>query len=151
MNFWDSSAVLPLVLGERDSDMVRRVLARDLAVAVWWATSVECVSGLARVLREGRIREKDFQALKMRVAEFASDADEIGTSPDLRETAYRVLSTHSLRAADALQLAAALVWAEHRPSQRGFVCLDQRLRDAARIEGFRVLPEDDDFAQGGQP
>jgi len=145
MNFWDSSAVLPLILDERASSVVRRVLARDLMVAVWWATPVECVSGLARVLREGRIEESGFEALKSRLEEFVAEADEIGPSPVLRETAYRVLRTHSLHAADALQLAAALVWAEHRPSLRGFVCLDQRLRDAASIEGFRVLPERADF------
>lgn len=141
MNFWDSSAVLPLILDEQASSVVQRILARDFGVAVWWATPVECVSGLARVLREGRIEESGFEALKTRLGELAAEADEIGPSQVLRETAQRVLRTHPLSAADALQLAAALVWAEHRPSRRGFVCLDQRLRQAAAIEGFRVLPE----------
>jgi hypothetical protein len=45
-----------------------------------------------------------------------------------------------LRAADALQLAAALVWCQGDPLQHGFVCLDQRLREAARREGFTALP-----------
>jgi len=145
MNFWDSSAILPLVLDEQASSVVQRILARDFMVAVWWATPVECVSGLARILREGRIEEREFEALKTRLAEFMAEADEMGPSQVLRETAQRVLRTHPLRAADALQLAAALVWAEHRPSLRGFVCLDQRLREAAAIEGFRVLPETADF------
>ena len=41
---------------------------------------------------------------------------------------------------DSLQLAAALVWADHRPTGLGFACLDRRLRRAAAQEGFEVLP-----------
>jgi hypothetical protein len=52
-----------------------------------------------------------------------------------------VLAAHPLRAADALQLAAALVWTGEAAAGEAFVCLDERLRDAARREGFEVLPE----------
>lgn len=44
------------------------------------------------------------------------------------------------RAADALQLAAALIACDEQPSLPPFVALDHRLADAARREGFRVLP-----------
>jgi hypothetical protein len=67
---------------------------------------------------------------------------EVEPAAALRERAVRLLSSHNLRAADALQLAAALVWAEERPAGRVFVCLDARLREAARLDGFTVLPED---------
>jgi hypothetical protein len=46
------------------------------------------------------------------------------------------LRVHPLRAADALQLAAAFVAAERRPSSLEIVTLDQRLAAAARKEGF---------------
>ena len=59
----------------------------------------------------------------------------------VRERAMRILASHNLRAADALQLAAALVWVDERPSGRAFVCLDSRLRESAYREGFTVLPE----------
>ena len=58
----------------------------------------------------------------------------------LREVAERMLRVHPLRAADALQLAAALVWSRDRPDGRVFVSCDERLRDAAGREGFTVLP-----------
>jgi hypothetical protein len=48
--------------------------------------------------------------------------------------------THALRAADALQLAAALDWCDGNTRGESFVCLDDRLRGAAVLEGFRVLP-----------
>jgi prevent-host-death family protein len=66
----------------------------------------------------------------------------IGVIPaEVRTLASRLLLNHPLRAADALQLAAALVWAGKAPTGQRFVCLEQRLRDAARKEGFVVVPE----------
>ena len=52
-----------------------------------------------------------------------------------------MVKVHDLRAGDAFQLAAALVWAEDAPLGRTLVSLDQRLREAAQREGFAVLPE----------
>lgn len=40
-----------------------------------------------------------------------------------------------------LQLAAALLWAREIRGGRDFVCLHERLRIAAILEGFQVLPE----------
>jgi hypothetical protein len=50
--------------------------------------------------------------------------------------ARRVLRVHALRAADALQLAAALLVSEGNPGSLEVVTLDDRLLDAARREGF---------------
>ena len=46
---------------------------------------------------------------------------------------------HPLRAADALQLAAAFVAAERGPSSLQVVTLDERLADAMRKEGFVLI------------
>jgi uncharacterized protein len=46
---------------------------------------------------------------------------------------------HPLRAADALQLAAAVVAAERDPPSLEFVSLDDRLLEAASREGFRTV------------
>jgi predicted nucleic acid-binding protein len=54
--------------------------------------------------------------------------------------ARRLLETHPLSAADALQLAAALVMTEERPTGTEFVTFDIRLAEAANKEGFPVLP-----------
>jgi hypothetical protein len=54
------------------------------------------------------------------------------------EMARRLLRVHPLRAADSLQLAAAVLASEGRPSTLEFVCLDDRLGIAAQREGFRV-------------
>ena len=49
-----------------------------------------------------------------------------------------MLRVHALRAADALQLAAALLASDEEPAGLDIVTLDSRLADAARREGFRV-------------
>ena len=73
-----------------------------------------------------------------------ASAIEIQPSADLREDALHLLDLHPLRAADALQLAAALDCSGARPRSFPFVCTDQRLRDAALRHGFDVLPEADE-------
>jgi len=60
----------------------------------------------------------------------------------VRTRAMRLLSAHPLRTADAMQLAASLIWCEEQPASETFVCLEHRLRDAARREGFALLPTD---------
>jgi hypothetical protein len=56
----------------------------------------------------------------------------------VRDVARRLLRVHPLRAADALQLAAAYLAAERRPSTLEIVTLDERVRLAAAKEGFIV-------------
>jgi predicted nucleic acid-binding protein len=57
-------------------------------------------------------------------------------SDALRDTAVQLSDRYDLRAADAVQLAAALEWCEDDPSGRIFFTADQRLREAAVLAGF---------------
>jgi predicted nucleic acid-binding protein len=50
------------------------------------------------------------------------------------------MDVHPLKAADALQLAAAYRWAAERPDGHEFVSLDGALSRAAEAEGFSVVP-----------
>ena len=63
----------------------------------------------------------------------------VSPSRKLRDLAQRLVRVHALRAADSLQLAAALVAAEFDSRGFGFVVLDERLAFAARKEGFAVV------------
>lgn len=75
-----------------------------------------------------------------RLRQLVQHADTIAPTDELRRRAARLLAFHPLRAADALQLAAALVWCEEQPSGEIFVSLDERLREAAHQEGFTLEP-----------
>jgi len=105
---------------------------------VWWTTEIECVSALARLEREGSQTPPLREAFD-RLRQFAASWKEIDPSDEVRETAARLLRVHPLRAADALQLAAAFLAAERRPTSLEFVTLDERLAGAARKEGFTVI------------
>lgn len=142
MRFWDSSAVAPLLVAEGATAVVQDLLRADPAMLVWWSTTTECVSAIARLEREGDLAGADVETALSRLDEIGRGWSEILPSEPVRSTARRLLRVHALRAADALQLSAALLAAEGRPETLALVTLDDRLRDAARREGFRVVPRD---------
>lgn len=74
------------------------------------------------------------------IEESKDKSTEVQPSNMVRQRAERLLMVHSLKAADSLQLAAALTWAEEVPKGLHLVCLDQNLREAALKEGFSLLP-----------
>jgi hypothetical protein len=135
--FWDSSAVVPLLVDEPPRDALLDLLRRDSGMIVWWGTLVECTSAIARREREGALGAAS-QALE-RLRTMAGEWHEILATDAVRSAAQRMLRVHPLRAADSLQLAAAFVAAEHDPPSLEFVSLDDRLFEVAGREGFRVL------------
>ncbi len=142
MSFWDASALLPLILEEHGSAAALRLLRAEGPPVVWWGSLVECYSALERRSRAGQLKIGGKRVAEGLLQQLAQTWVEIEPGGALRERALRLLAAHSLRAADALQLAAALVWAEERPAGRIFICLDARLCAAARRDGFTVLPEE---------
>lgn len=141
MRFWDSSAVVPLLVRESSTVVVQAILAEDREVAVWWATEVECISALTRLERQKQIAGDQLMLALRRLDEFAAEWHEIAATREVREKAKRYLRLHPLTAADALQLAAAVLASEDDPSSLAFVSLDSRLREAAARQGFmRLFP-----------
>ena len=107
-------------------------------VAVWWGSHVECASAIARVQRAGVISSADAGRALETLAAILAMSFEVTPAEVVREQALRLLRIHALRAADALQLAAAIEWSGSPPSGE-FVTFDERLGVAAEREGFRVL------------
>lgn len=100
---------------------------------------MEVVSALTRRLRENSLRSQDFRKAKEHLALLERTWFEVISLERVRERTRRLLENHSLRAADALQLAAALVASEENPQNIPFLTLDDRLGFAAEKEGFTVL------------
>lgn len=138
MRFWDSSAILPLLVGEAATDAMRAIAREDDSMLVWWATPVECVSALGRLEREGNVSDEAVVSAIERLDAFADAWNEVQPVAAVRRTARRLLRVHPLRAADALQLSAAVVACEGNPATLEIVTLDDRLVEAARREGFVV-------------
>jgi predicted nucleic acid-binding protein len=139
MRYWDASAVVPLLLNESTTDGLVKLGAADPVMLVWWATEVECASALARLERDGALEASAAQEAFDRLRRLAEGWHEVDPSDGVREAAVRFVRVHTLRAADALQLAAAFVAAERRPSSLEVITLDDRLAVAARREGFIVM------------
>jgi predicted nucleic acid-binding protein len=139
MKFWDASAIVPLLMTEPTTSSAQAIAARDPAMLVWWGTEVECASAIARLEREGEIDESAVNQAFDRLKQLAGGWHEVDPSDTIREAAVRFLRVHPLRAADAVQLAAAFIAAERRPSSLEVVTLDDRLAVAARKEGFELI------------
>ena len=140
MKFWDASAIVPLLMAEPTTGAMQALAQKDPAILVWWATEVECASAIARLERDGLLAPSAATAAFARLKQLAGGWHEVDASDAVREAAVRFLRVHPLHAADALQLAAAFIAAERRPSSLEVVTLDDRLAGAANKEGF-VLSE----------
>lgn len=139
MRYWDTSAIVPLLVDEDASDAVKDAFDADPLVVTWWGTAVECVSALARLEREGAMTPADMQIANERLDALEMTWAEVQPSDQVRDLASRLLRVHALRAADALQVAAALVAAEGHPGSLTLVSLDERLTLAAQREGLQVV------------
>jgi len=136
MIFWDSSAMVSLLVDEPESVARAAMLQTDPLMAVWWATPVECESALQRRIREGSIDVKAASQARDRLAVLADSWHEVSPTVAVRKLALRLLRTHPLRAADSLQLAAALALEAAGLPALHFASSDQRLSIAAETEGL---------------
>lgn len=141
MRFWDASAIVPLFIEESMTETLEAVLREDEEMIVWWVTWVECLSAYSRRLREGEFEDVATERSRTALELLSETWIEVRPALRLRSLAGRLLAAHPLRAADALQLAAALRWCDGEPEGREFASLDERLREAAKKEGFSILPE----------
>jgi predicted nucleic acid-binding protein len=143
VRFWDSSAVVPLIVAQGASRQVDGWLSADPELALWTLTAVEVTSALRRLVREGLLAERDANTAEARADELVESSHLVVNVETVKSQARRLLRLHALRAADAMQLGAALEWAGGRPTGRFFVTLDAQLGRAAAREGFRVIPADE--------
>jgi len=141
VRFWDTSALVSLCVVEPVTPDVRRLLDEDSSLIVWWATRTECVSAFARRRREGHLTAATERSAGAVLAALSEAWTEVLPSDPLRSRAERLLGVHALRAADAFQLSAALLWSQGETGGRELVAFDERLREAAEREGFSVRPD----------
>lgn len=134
--------MVPLIVVQAASSRADGWLLEDPQIALWTLTAVEVTSALRRLVREGLLAEHHANTAEARVDELVETSHLIVNVDTVKSQARRLLRLHSLRAADAMQLGAALEWAGGRPTGRPFVTLDAQLARAATREGFRVIPSD---------
>jgi uncharacterized protein len=139
VRFWDSSALVPLVIDEPTSETMRQLARDDSETVVWMFSSVELVSALARIGRSSSGLEDLLGGIRRDALNLVRRYRTVTQVDAVRQRAERLVSVHALTAADALQLAAALVVSREQPETIEFVTLDKVLARAARLEGFPVI------------
>ncbi|HEV8307488.1 MAG TPA: type II toxin-antitoxin system VapC family toxin [Methylomirabilota bacterium] len=139
MRFWDSSALVALFVAERGTRHAETWLREDPVVVVWTLTRVEVLSALARRRRAEPVAARRLTAARREFLDAWERWSEITAVEIVRRHAERVVESHPLRAADALQIGAAIVAAEDDVPAFEFVTLDTDQAIAAEREGFRVL------------
>ena len=140
MRYWDASALVPLVISEPSSETVRAWLSDDERIVTWAWTRVEITSAVERRARQGLLSRAQRRDALGRFEALAETWDEVTDVLAVRSRAIPLLARHPLRAADAAQLAAALLVSEQVVDGFAFVCLDETLASAAEREGLRAHP-----------
>ncbi|MCC7122342.1 MAG: type II toxin-antitoxin system VapC family toxin [Gammaproteobacteria bacterium] len=138
MRFWDTSAVVPLLVEEARTIETATLFEEDRDFALWWSTPVECASAFTRLLREKRLDERGLDFAFERLDALVECGVMIEPCDTIRAEARRLVRVHPLRAADALQLAAAIELRGSPTLRQQFITYDERLALAARREGFAV-------------
>jgi predicted nucleic acid-binding protein len=138
VRFWDTSAVVALFVAEPRTAQAETIFREDPEPVLWWGSSVEYESALQRSRRESGLDHEGVAIARESFRLLHESAVEVQPTEELRAGAMRLLAEHALGAADALQLASALVWSGRPADGAGFVCFDGRLGEAARREGFTV-------------
>jgi hypothetical protein len=121
---------------EPATDQALEWYRQDSALLVWCLSSTEVISALQRRFREGGVTESTLLVAAERLEFLRQDWLEVSVVRPVRDRAERLLAVHALRAADSLQLAAALVATEELPRGVFFLSFDSQLRQAAQKEGF---------------
>ncbi len=129
---------MSLCLAEAATPEVRKLASAD--IVTWVGSRVEIASAIERRTREGSLDDSARIKALHCLSDLANAWTQIEAVVPVCDRALRLLAVHALRAADTMQLAAALVATGDRPGGNDFVCTDRRLREAASREGFQVLP-----------
>jgi predicted nucleic acid-binding protein len=138
VRYWDASALVPLCVSEAATAAVRLLVPGG--IVTWSVSAVEIAAAIERRCRDGSLTGPEGAAARTALGELVAAWTEIAALGAVRDRALRLVATHALRAADAMQLGAALVAVSDHPRGHEFVCGDDRLRLAAARESFRVLP-----------
>lgn len=143
--FFDSSAVVKRYVSETGTNWVRSITALSTGntIIIAQITPAEIISGISRRKRAGQLSQRIAHAVRLMVDRHANrEYMVIGLTKAIVQQAEDLLESHTLKAYDAIQLAAALE-SNSRLSAVGvspltFISADQQLLNVAVIVGLVV-------------
>ena len=131
--FCDASALAKRYVEETGSAELETLLESASALGLSVITVTEVISALCRRQREGTLSDVQYAVAKAALLADVADADTVNVSEQVVSLAVDMLERHSLRSADALQLAGAQAWRAEM-----VVTSDRKQCAAARSSGRQV-------------
>ncbi len=138
IRYFDASALVKLYVREARSTAVKLLFA-DSSPAASRLSEAEISSALARRRRDGEVGQKAHDSALAMMRADMTRMHVVELAPPVVAAIHPLLARHPLRAGDALQLAAALKLRDVVGFELDFVCFDERLNEAARAEGLRIV------------
>lgn len=136
--FLDASALAKLYLREANSDALMARLS-GATVAISRLSEIEVASAAERRYRLGELHPAELTAILAALDRDLRRLRVVELQPPIVAEARLALHHHGLCAADAVQLASALVLRREAAARLTFLCFDARLASAAQEEGLDVI------------
>lgn len=109
--YFDTSAIVPLLLTEPTSGRCRAVWNRADLVASSSLSLVEARASLARATKAGRIAPTAHRSAVVNLEALWADIAAIPPTPEVLRTAAALATSHAMRGYDAVQCSSALALA----------------------------------------
>lgn len=143
IRYFETSALVKLLVVEPDSDLVHGLFRESSARAVHEIAYVEMHSALSRKARTDAVDPAVVSDIRDRIDSLWGLLDRVRVAWRLLQEAARLTADHPLPAYDSLHLASVLRLSANTGEEPfEFVCFDTTLRRAAETEGIRLSPSD---------
>ena len=140
--FFDSSALAKRYIQEQGTAAVLVLFEKAGRLVISRLAIVEVTSALVRRQRAGEMSARQFEVVFSALsADLRQRFEVVDLGGPVTTRAVDLVRAHALRAADALQLACALIGRGERKedSEFTFVSTDRELNAAAELEGLSIL------------
>ena len=133
--YFDTSAIIPLLIGEPTTDRCTRLWNDATRIVCARLVYPEACAALSRAVRMGRISPAQAETATAELDDLAGQIDFVEITDDLARSAGRLARRFGLRGYDAVHLAAGITIND---DQAVFVTADADLADAAANSGLAV-------------
>ena len=134
--YLDTSAILKRYFQESFSEEVESKWNQAKAVVSSAVAYAETMATMSRKKNEADLDGKTIQKTRNAFKTDWNSFTRVEVTNELNQYIDQVLQKHFLRGFDAIHLASALMIHERFPLNFFFACFDQRLNQAARLEGL---------------
>jgi predicted nucleic acid-binding protein len=142
MLYWDTSALFAFLITEKHSAKLRSLVQQQGSSTAYTAiiTPLEFESAIQRRLSERTLNLREADRARLFGVDFRKQAYLVPLDQNALDTALHLQKIYGLRPGDAIQLASARLGTDN-PSRVVFLCLDEKLTEAAKREGFQTQVE----------